>query len=180
MRIISGEHKGRKISSSTKLSVRPTTDRAKEALFNILENYYCLNKISVLDLFTGTGNISYEFASRGCTRIISVDQNKSCIRFIQKKSMQLNFNINTIQSDCIKYIKNTKERFDVIFADPPYNYNHYDKLKDLILQKKILKKEGVLILEHDNSISFKNENVNTRKYGNVNFSIFSKFSNFDQ
>ena len=173
MRIISGKHKGKKISAPKKLPVRPTTDRAKEAIFNILENRYFLDVISVLDLFSGTGNISYEFGSRGCKKITSVDQNPSCVKFIKETSENLALSIKSINSDCLKYIYSTSEKFDIIFADPPYNYENYDKLKNMIFDQNLLKENGVLILEHNNTTKFKDENVKNKRYGNVYFSIFS-------
>ena len=104
MRIISGTHKGRRIIAPKKLPVRPTTDRSKEALFNILQHQYDWSSIRVLDLFSGTGSISYEFASRGVTEIFSVDKNSSCIKFIQHTAEKLDFEINTMQSDALKYL----------------------------------------------------------------------------
>lgn len=172
MRIISGKHKGRKIPNAIKLPVRPTTDQAKEALFNILENSFYFNNIAVLDLFSGTGNISYEFSSRGCKDIICIDENYRCIKFIKKNIKELDLEINYLQSDCLKFLKGTDKNFDVIFADPPYNYNYYYELKDIIFKREILNENGVLILEHDKSIKFDGKNIDSRKYGNVHFSIF--------
>ena len=106
MRIISGVHKGRRLIPPKKLPVRPTTDRSKEALFNILQHQYDWSSLKVLDLFAGTGSISYEFASRGVTHIFAVDQNSMCIRFIQETSENLALGINTVQSDVIKYLNN--------------------------------------------------------------------------
>jgi 16S rRNA (guanine966-N2)-methyltransferase len=105
MRIISGINKGRKINAPKKLPVRPTTDQAKEALFNIISNSYFFSELSVLDLFTGTGNISYEFASRGSKKITCVDSNKSCIKFVEKISNDLSLNLNIIKSDVYTYLK---------------------------------------------------------------------------
>lgn len=179
MRIISGKHKGRKISAPNNLPVRPTTDRSKEAIFNIIENRYPLNNIFVLDLFSGTGNIAYEFGSRGCEKIISVDKNQYCINFINKMSRILDLNIEVIKSDCLEYLKATSNKFDIIFADPPYNYNHYNVLSDLIVKKNLLRENGSLILEHNNSTRFDNKNREIRKYGNVHFSIFNELPKFE-
>ena len=173
MRIISGKHKSKKISAPTKLPVRPTTDRAKEAIFNIIENRYFIEKISILDLFSGTGNISYEFGSRGCNKIVAVDKNQNCIKFMNKTSDKLKLNITPIHKECLTYINSTSEEFDIILADPPYNYNNYDNLIEIIFSKKLLKKNGILILEHSSDVMFKEENVENRKYGNVHFSIFN-------
>ena len=174
MRIISGKNKGRRISAPKKLVVRPTTNRAKEALFNIITNRYKLDETSVLDLFSGFGNISYEFASRGTSNIIAVDNNLSCIKFIKKISEELEMDIDCIHSDSLRFLNkmNDIEKFDIIFADPPYNYTNYDDIIEITMSKNILKKGGIVVLEHDNKQIFEQENVETRKYGTVHFSIF--------
>ena len=173
MRIVSGKHRGRKINPPVNLPVRPTTDRAKEALFSIIDSRYYFQEKNALDLFAGTGNVSFEFSSRGVEQIIAVDNNSKCIHFIEKTKEELNLNINTVQSECIKYLTNCKKQFNFIFADPPYSYDDYQKMKDLILKNNLIKKEGCLIIEHDHKTSFKDENVEVRKYGAVHFSIFS-------
>ena len=173
MRIISGNNKGRKIIAPKNLPVRPTTDRAKESLFNILQNRYNISELKILDLFSGTGNISYEFASRDATSITAVDKNEKCTSFINKISRELNFKIKIITSDCINYILNNEEEFDIIFLDPPFNYNKYHKIKDLILEKKIIKDNGCLIIEHDKRTEFDEKNTEKRKYGSVFFTMFN-------
>ena len=173
MRIISGTHKGKRLIAPYTLPVRPTTDRAKEALFNILESRYFFDGKNALDLFSGTGNISYEFASRGCKEILAVDNNFNCINYIQKTSDKLEFNINIIKSNCLQYLKNCKQQFNFIFADPPYNYKEYQELKNLVCENNLVKKDGLLIIEHDKETSFESDNIETRKYGTVHFSIFS-------
>ena len=173
MRIISGTHKGRRLIAPDTLPVRPTTDRAKEALFNILESRYFFNSKNVLDLFSGTGNISYEFVSRGIEEVVAVDNNYHCIKHIEKTTKELDFNITTIKSDCLEYLKNCKQEFNFIFADPPYDYKEYQELKNLVFEKKLVKKEGILIIEHNNETSFESDNVEFRRYGSVHFSIFS-------
>jgi 16S rRNA (guanine966-N2)-methyltransferase len=173
MRIISGTHKGRRLIAPNTLPVRPTTDRAKEALFNILENRYYFDEKNVLDLFSGTGNISYEFASRGCEKIVAVDNNYNCVNYIEKTTKDLDFNISTIKSDCLQYLKNCKQQFNFIFADPPYNYNQYKELKNIVIDNNLIKKDGCLIIEHDKETSFEEDNVELRKYGTIHFSVFS-------
>ena len=173
MRIISGTHKGRRLMAPNTLPVRPTTDRAKEALFNILENRYFFDGKNVLDLFSGTGNISYEFVSRGCDKVLAIDNNYHCIEYIEKTTKELDFNITTIKSDCLQYLKNCKQEFNFIFADPPYDYEEYQELKNLVFEKKLVKKDGVLIIEHDKEVSFVANNVELRKYGTVHLSVFS-------
>ena len=173
MRIISGTHKGRRLIAPNTLPVRPTTDRAKEALFNILESRYFFDGKNVLDLFSGTGNIAFEFASRGCEKILAVDNNFNCINYIEKTSDELGFNISIIKSNCLQYLKNCKQQFNFIFADPPYDYQEYQELKNLVCEKNLVKKDGVLIIEHNKETSFEANNIELRKYGTVHFSIFS-------
>ena len=173
MRIISGTHKGRRLIAPNNLPVRPTTDRAKEALFNIIDSRYYFDDKNMLDLFSGTGNIAYEFSSRGTKDITVVDNNFHCTNYIETTAKELGFNISTIKSDCLEYIKKCKKQFNFIFADPPYNYGSYQELKDLIIEKELVKKDGILIIEHDKDTSFDEENVELRKYGTVHFSIFS-------
>jgi len=121
MRIISGSLKGRRITAPKKLPVRPTTDRSKEALFNILNNWVEFSEIRVLDLFSGTGNISYEFGSRGVSNIVAVDQNKYCTRFIEETSTHFNLNVAVVCKNVFDYLKKPHQSFDVVFADPPYD-----------------------------------------------------------
>ena len=173
MRIISGNHKGKRIVAPKKLPVRPTTDRAKESLFNILDNKYKLDEKKILDLFCGTGNISYEFSSRYNSEITAVDINKKCIRFVEKTSNELNLNIKTILQDCYKYLKRIDTKFDIVFLDPPYDYERYYEIKDLIIEKEIINKNGCLIIEHDKRIKFDEKNIDVRKYGSVFFTMFN-------
>ncbi len=173
MRIISGIHKGRKIIAPKNLPARPTTDRAKEALFNILENRYQLNDKKILDLFSGTGNISYEFSSRYSVNITAVDKNINCIKFINKINLECQFNIQTIHLESMRFIERSTEKFDIIFADPPYNFLKYQELKNLIIQKELIKENGCLIFEHDKNTNFEGKNIDLRKYGNVHFSLIN-------
>ena len=118
MRIISGQYKGRRLTAPKNLPVRPTTDMAKEALFNILNNQYYFDEISVLDLFAGTGNISYEFASRGTNNITCVDQNYGCIKYINETAESFEMPISTIKSDVFSFLENHKQPYTIVFADP--------------------------------------------------------------
>ena len=173
MRIISGTHKGRRIITPNNLPVRPTTDKAKEALFNIINNRYYFTNKSVLDLFSGTGNIALEFSSRGVKKIIAIDKNPACINFIKNTADIFKLNITTIQSDAIKYVRNCNEQFDFVFADPPYSYDKYEELKEIIIQQKIINKDGILAIEHDKETIFTGNNIEIRKYGTIHFSLFS-------
>ncbi|MEC7125077.1 MAG: RsmD family RNA methyltransferase [Bacteroidota bacterium] len=148
MRIISGTHKGRRLEAPKKLPVRPTTDRSKEGLFNILQHKYDLKNTSVLDLFSGTGSISYEFGSRGVNNITAVDQNKNCVDFIRMTSGSLKLKIQVTKMDTKKYLSSVKTQFDIIFADPPYNlgFLQYIEVNDTVFDKHNLKRRGILII----------------------------------
>ena len=173
MRIISGTHKGRKIIPPNNLPVRPTTDKAKEGLFNIISNRYYFSNKNMLDLFSGTGSIAFEFTSRGGKEAIAIDNNSLCIEFIKNTAKNLNLSIDTIQADAIKYVSKCNNQFDFIFADPPYNFKKYEELKTIIFKQKIIKKNGILIIEHDKDTKFTDKNIEIRKYGTINFSLFS-------
>lgn len=176
MRIISGKYKGRRLSAPKKLPVRPTTDMAKEALFNILNNNYYFEDISVLDLFSGTGNISYEFASRGTEQIVAVDANYGCIKFINETANNFDMPIQTIKSDVFKYLENVKEKHNIIFADPPYNFSveEFSKIPELIFSNNLLEDEGILIVEHSKhtDLSHLSHYKYSKSYGGNVFSFF--------
>lgn len=175
MRIISGIHKGRKITPPKNLPVRPTTDRAKEALFNILNNFYKWNDISVLDLFSGTGSISFEFASRGVKHIRSVDQNRNCISFINNTSNILDLSIITIKSKVLDFLNSNSNKFNIIFLDPPYTYKleEYKKILGKLLTSNLLD-DGLIIIEHHTKMELNNISgfEEIRKYGSNSFSFF--------
>ena len=175
MRIISGIHKGRKITPPKNLPVRPTTDRTKEALFNILNNFYKWNDISVLDLFSGTGSISLEFASRGVKHIKSVDQNRNCISFINNTSYILDLSIVTIKSKVLDFLDSNSNKFNIIFLDPPYTYKleEYKKILEKLLFSN-LSEDGLIIVEHYNRLKLNNISgfEEMRKYGSNSLSFF--------
>lgn len=176
MRIISGQLKGRKIITPKNLPVRPTTDMAKEALFNILNNRFYFDELSVLDLFAGTGNISFEFASRGVKMIKSIDSNFSCIKFIKQTAQEFSMPIEAIKADVFKYLNSLSNSYDIIFADPPYEFSveNYSELTTLVFENKLLSKEGVLILEHEKQkdLSQLKHYTESRNYGGCVFSFF--------
>lgn len=177
MRIISGNHKGKHIVAPQNLPVRPTTDLAKESLFNILNNFFFFNSINVLDLFAGTGNITYEFAAREVLSVISVDNNQACTNFINKTSTQLQFeNIHVVKADVPSFLKACKQKFNVIFADPPYTWESYSVLPELVFTNNLLLENGFLVIEHSVAVSFDDHPkfYQQRKYGKVNFSIFAE------
>ncbi|MFN3907907.1 MAG: 16S rRNA (guanine(966)-N(2))-methyltransferase RsmD [Flavobacterium sp.] len=176
MRIISGTHKGRRIQTPKGLPVRPTTDLCKEALFNILQHHYHLSDIEVLDLFAGTGNISFEFASRGAQQVLSVDAEFKCIQFIQKISKEFEFSIDTIKMDVFNFLQKASGNYDIIFADPPYDLDliKFEQLANIVFEKKLLSEDGMLIIEHSKHTNLEHvENFSySRNYGGSVFSFF--------
>ncbi|MCF7569109.1 RsmD family RNA methyltransferase [Sabulilitoribacter arenilitoris] len=176
MRIISGKYKSRKIVAPKNLPVRPTTDMAKESLFNILNNYFYFDEISVLDLFAGTGNISYEFASRGTEQITSVDQDFGCIKFINQTAEKFDMTINTIKSDVFKFLEKASIQSHVIFADPPYVFTEdlFVKIPELVFKNSLLLEGGMLIIEHSKhtNLSSLTHFSYSKSYGGNMFSFF--------
>ena len=175
MRIISGKNKGQKIIFPKNLPVRPTTDMAKESIFNILSNKFSFKNKSVIDLFSGSGNISYEFYSRGVKSIYAIDNNFKCIDFINAKKKDLNMNIYTIKNDVFKYLKKGINA-DIIFADPPYSMDK-EKLNliiELIFGNKILNNGGIFILEHykKHDFYYHHNFIEKRTYGDSCCSFF--------
>ena len=177
MRIISGQWKGKNIVAPKNLPVRPTTDFAKTALFNILANHFDFEDISVLDLFCGTGNITYEFASRGTKSITCIDENLQCVKFVKGTLEKLRFEfVRAIKSDAFDFVEHCSEQFDIIFADPPYELKETNNLPDLVFEKKLLKENGWLIIEHQSKrrLESKLEPSEIRTYSNCAFSIYKK------
>lgn len=176
MRIVSGKYKGRRFNAPKNLPTRPTTDMAKEALFNILNNQYYLNEVHVIDLFAGIGSISIEFASRGTENIIAVDNHMGCIRFINSLSDEFDAPITTVKSDVFKFLEKTSLHADIIFADPPYNFTdeQFLSIPEMVFSKKLLNEDGVLIVEHSKHTDLsKHLNFSHLKnYGGSTFSFF--------
>ncbi len=176
MRIISGKYKARRINPPKNLPVRPTTDMSKEALFNVLNNYFNFSGLKILDLFAGTGNISYEFGSRGCDNITCVDGDAGCVNFIKKTAHEFDFNITAIKNDVFKFLEKHTSNYDIIFADPPYGIEQtaFEKIIELIFQNELLDEEGMLVIEHskhtklDHMIHFSFQ----KNYGGSVFSFF--------
>ena len=175
MRIVGGSHRSRQFHVPKNVDIRPTTDFAKEALFNILQHSIELEGIKVLDLFGGSGSISYEFASRGATEITSIEKNPNCVSFIKKTAIEFKFqNIKVVCMDVFKYLALCSETFDIIFADPPFKLENIERIPALVFEKKLLKENGTLIVEHPSDVKFSGikQLQETREYGTVNFSIF--------
>lgn len=176
IRIISGRHKGRKIRGPKNLPVRPTTDFAKEGLFNMLHHGGGLSGAKVLDLFSGTGNIAYEFGSRGAAHIDCVDQHRGCIKFIEETAQLLELPIHCFQGAATKFLEHHSGDYDFIFADPPYALEQEELLNlvSTIFERQLLAEEGLFILEHDKDRDLSNHEhfVNSRKFGGSVFSFF--------
>ena len=180
MRIISGKYGGRIIKPPRNFRSRPTTDLAKEGLFNILANHFHFDNLEVLDLFAGTGSVGFEFASRGAEKIDMIEKNYQHFKFIRKAMEILQAkNIQVIKADFFKAIQKIDQVYDIIFADPPYDLNEFEKVPELILSKPILKPNGWFILEHSSHHRFQSLPgfFDVRNYGSVNFSFFK---NIDQ
>ncbi len=175
MRIISGEYRGRRITAPNNLPVRPTTDRAKEALFNILGHRLDFEDTKALDFFAGIGSITLELISRGCPDVTAVDKHRDCVNFIQKTASELGMEgLRAIRSDVFVFAERTPERYDFIFADPPYNLMRSGELAERILERGLLEADGLLVIEHsdEEDLSGVKGFTEHRRYGHVNFSIF--------
>jgi 16S rRNA (guanine966-N2)-methyltransferase len=177
MRIIRGTHRGRKITAPANLPVRPTTDLAKESLFNILDNHLYFEDIRVLDLYSGTGSIAYEFASRGSQLIVAVDIHPKCVSFIHETATKLGFDrLKAVRSSSIGFLNHSNEKFDLIFADPPYELEGIEEVITIVFEKGLLLEGGWLIIEHSQRRDFSAfpNFQQHRNYGKVNFSFFRK------
>jgi len=177
MRVISGALGGRKFYPPHNLPTRPTTDFAKTGLFNILNNNFDFGEISVLDLFSGTGNISYELASRGVKDLTIVEKDATMYEFIKKTAKELKIeNLKTIKMDVFKFMGQCQDKFDFIFAGPPYALTNIDDLPKLVFEKQLLNPGGWFVLEHTPRNSYKAFPYykNERNYGTTVFSIFVK------
>jgi 16S rRNA (guanine(966)-N(2))-methyltransferase RsmD len=175
MRIIGGTLRGLRLNPPKNLPVRPTTDLAKEALFNILLNQIEFENIKVLDLFSGTGNISMEFASRGAAEVISVDRSIHCVNYLKDTSRQHKLDqVKVYKEDVFKYLQMETEQYDLIFVDPPYDLNKIPEIPKIVFERNILLPGALLIVEHQSmqNISQHPAFVEQRKYGHSSFSFF--------
>lgn len=175
MRIIGGTLKGQRLNPPQNLPVRPTTDMAKEALFNILANRLDFENLKILDLFSGTGNISIEFASRGALEITAVDNDFGCIKYLTSIIKQFNIKaVKAVKADVFKFLKNESSQYDLIFADPPYDLPALSTIPEVISNQKLLSDNGILIIEHPSTIKLDQypNFVEQRKYGYSSFSFF--------
>jgi len=175
MRIISGKQKGKIIRAPESLPVRPTTDMAKEGLFNMLTHRIPLDGIRVLDLFSGTGNITYEFLSRGAESVVSVDKNEQCVRFIRKTLASMGYdNSRVYKADYKIALERATGPFDILFADPPYDAGLYADLIERVAKSGLIGEETIFVLEHpmEAMADFPVDPIDVRHYGKVYFSIF--------
>ncbi|MDQ6842901.1 MAG: RsmD family RNA methyltransferase [Bacteroidota bacterium] len=176
MRIITGKYGGRKIYPPAKMPyTRPTTDVAKEGLFNILENNISITGLKTLDIFGGTGSITYELASRGAHDLTIVEKDPKMYSFIQKSVLNLEIeNCKVVKMDVFRFVENCVEKYDLIFAGPPYALQNIDDLPKLIIDKNLLAKNGWFILEHTPANNYEKSPMfkSMRNYGTTIFSIF--------
>jgi 16S rRNA (guanine(966)-N(2))-methyltransferase RsmD len=175
MRIIGGTHRSRAINAPKNFPLRPTTDFAKGSLFNIINNRIDISGTKVLDIFSGTGSISFEFASRGAKEIHAIEKNNVCSNFIKKRASELEFkNINVWNTDVFIFLKRNSLKYNIIFADPPFDFEKIEIIPNKLFEADILEKGGILIIEHGANTSYDKEErfLERRIYGAVNFSIF--------
>ena len=175
MRIITGIYKGRHFDIPRTFKARPTTDFAKENIFNVLMQYVDFEDAQALDLFSGTGSISLELVSRGCKQVVSVEIDRDHHRFIQDCLKKLNTDkCVPIRGDVFRFLKSCKQQYDFIFADPPYALKELPQIPDLIFEKQLLKEDGLFVLEHGKDYDFSQHKnfLEHRSYGSVNFSLF--------
>lgn len=158
--------------------MRPTTDFAKTGLFNILSSRYNFRNCSVLDLYAGTGALTYEFASRGCAKVTAVDKHPGCIRFIKEtlQLLQTAPGIQAVNADALRFLKNSRGPYDIIIADAPFAETPAAELVEIVFSQRLLTPKGVLIIEHEtkNPLTGTPNLQETRKYGNVSFSFFKE------
>ena len=176
MRIISGKYGRRRFDVPTNITARPTTDMAREGLFNILNNYVDYEDCSVMDLVSGTGAVAVEFISRGVREVTSIDINNACTEYIKSEASRLNLrNLHVVRADVFDLLKRANRKFDIVFADPPYAIEGLDKLPDLVFEHQVLTDDGIFILEHPREYDFAEHPHfwQHRNYGKVNFTFFA-------
>lgn len=176
MRIIAGTLRGRRLNPPESLPVRPTTDMARESLFNILNNYVDFEECSVMDLFAGTGAVSFEFVSRGVREVTSIDINARCTDYIKSEAARMQIrNMHVVRADVFDLLKRANRKFDIVFADPPYSLDELASLPDLIFDRQVLTDDGIFILEHPHEFQFEEHPHfwQHRAYGKVNFTFFA-------
>lgn len=182
MRIISGKFRGKQLRAPGKLPVRPTTDFAKTGLFNLLSSRYNFSGLTVIDLFAGTGSLSYEFISRDAACVYSIDKNSDCIKFIRETVAALHAEKQSAIycTDALRFLEGFKSKADIIVADAPFDQTPAAALNKLVFEKNLLKESGVLIIEHETGTHFEALPYfrGSRKYGNVTFSFYGEDDEF--
>ena len=177
MRVITGKYKGRRFDVPHGFKARPTTDFAKENLFNVLRAYIDFEECHALDLFAGTGSISLELLSRGCAKVVSVEKDRTHFMYLRKLFLSLHDEAAfPVMADVLRFVPRCTEQFDFVFADPPYTLSEIPQLPDLVLNSHILDKEGIFVLEHGAKNDFREHPLflEHRAYGSVNFSFFRR------
>ncbi len=175
MRIITGKYKGRRFDIPRTFKARPTTDFAKENIFNVLAGYVDFDGADALDLFSGTGSISLELLSRGCRQVVSVELDRDHHNFIRQCLKKLGDDgVIAIRGDVFRFLKSCHQQYDFIFADPPYALKELATLPDAVLERGVLKEEGIFVLEHGKDYDFSDHPryLEHRSYGSVNFTLF--------
>jgi len=177
MRIVGGEYRGRMFNPGKNFKARPTTDFAKEGLFNVLANVIDFEDAKILDLFSGTGSISYEFLSRGCKDLTLIELDFQHIQFIKSVMRELNAVAKVYRADVFKFLESEKTKYDLVFADPPYDLPRFAEVPEIILRRNLIKPGGIMVIEHPKSFNFSNlpHFSEVRKYGSVHFSLFKGF-----
>lgn len=181
MRIIRGKYGKRRFDVPKNITARPTTDFARENIFNVLDNLIDFEGLTALDLFAGTGAVSYELLSRGCSKVVAVEKASTQYNFIKKvKELLGDENLTIVRGDVFKYISSARESFDFIFADPPYNLPNFGEIPGLILDSALVKEDTLVVVEHSSAYNFSElpHFLEHRSYGSVNFSIF-RIQNID-
>lgn len=175
MRIITGQYKGRHFDIPRTFKARPTTDFAKENIFNVLQGYIDFEDATALDLFAGTGSISLELVSRGCKQVVSVEADRDHANFIRQCFKKLNEDRDIlVRGDVFRFLKSCHQKFDFIFADPPYALEDLAKIPDFVLNDELLNEDGIFVFEHGKNHDFSAHPrfLEHRSYGSVNFSLF--------
>lgn len=175
MRIITGKYKGRHFDIPRTFKARPTTDFAKENIFNVLNGYIDLDGVEALDLFSGTGSITLELLSRGCSHVTSIELDRDHHRFICDCVKKLGTEACLpLRADVFRFVKSCRQQYDIVFADPPYALKELPQIPDLVFERALLKPDGILVFEHGKNHDFSQHPrfVEHREYGSVNFSLF--------
>lgn len=175
MRVISGKFKGRKFQAPSNIRARPTTDMAREGLFNVLNQKIDLDGLTVLDLFAGTGSVSLEFLSRGAEHVTAIDMDLTSKKHLEKVKKNWGLtNLKVVKANAFSLAKKANQAFDLVFADPPYSHKKFEEIPEIIMESGWLRDDSLFILEHSDAFDFSSRKnfLEHRNFGNVNFSLF--------